>query len=201
MTDPRTTRGNDRRAVAVEVARRVLVDDGFEAFGMRRIAELVGMRLGNLQYYFATRDDLLEAVLRAEGARDLAALRASPEIPDDPGNPDDPERHLTDALGVLLHEWESEGGSVYAPMILLAVHDERFATVCREIYAAFYAELAVVVRRVDPTTTAAQARSRAILITALVDGAAVQQTVISAPARRRLLADLGRLAIGLARGD
>ena len=198
MTEQRTPRGNDRRAVAVEVARRVLVDDGFEAFGMRRIAELAGMRLGNLQYYFATRDDLLEAVLRAEGARDLAALRAAP---DDPENPDDPERHLTGALGVLLHEWGSSGGSVYAPLTLLAVHDQRFATVCREIYAAFYAELAVVVRRVDPTATAAQARSRAILITALVDGAAVQQTVIGAGARRRLLADLGRLAIGLARGD
>lgn len=194
MTEPRTPRGTDRRAVAVAVARQVLVVDGFEAFGMRRIADLAGMRLGNLQYYFATRDDLLEAVLRAEAERDLDALRAGS------GDTDDPATHLTDALGVLLHEWGSEGGSVYAPMTLLAVHDERFATICREIYAAFYAELAAVVRRVDPTATAAQARSRAIVITALVDGAAVQQTVIGAAARRRLLADLGRLAIGVAQG-
>lgn len=194
MTESRTPRGTDRRAVAVAVARQVLVADGFEAFVMRRIADLAGMRLGNLQYYFATRDDLLEAVLRAEAERDLDALRAGS------GDTVDPATHLTDALGVLLHEWGSEGGSVYAPMTLLAVHDERFATICREIYAAFYAELATVVRRVDPTATAAQARSRAIVITALVDGAAVQQTVVGAAARRRLLADLGRLAIGVAQG-
>ena len=192
MTGPRTARGNERCEVVLAVARRLLVAEGFEAFGMRRIAELADMGLGNLQYYFATRDDLLDAVLRAEAERDLAALRAGSS---------DPVRQLTDAVAVLLASWVSDGGSVYAPLTLLAEHDERFARLRTEIYDAFYAQLAAVVRAIDPSASGAVARTRAVLITAVIDGTSMQLGVLGPTARRRLLADVGRLVVGVARGD
>jgi len=189
---PTRTRGDQRREELVALGRQILVEEGLEAFGMRRIAERAGMRVGNLQYYFATRDDLLEAVARAEFERDLAAVR-EPE--------DDPECRLDCALRVLLAGWADGGGSVFAPMSLLALHVERFARLRDEIYEQFYAELAAIVRAVDPAASRAEATTRAVLITALVDGTAVQLGVVGPTVRARVLDRMSALAVAIARGS
>jgi DNA-binding transcriptional regulator YbjK len=195
MTAHRTAQGAARRAGLVAVARRVLVDDGLEAFVLRRIADAAGMRLGNLQYYFPTRDDLLEAVVRAELEHDLAALHVTGG-----DAAADPQRRLAGAITLLLAGWRDGGGGVYAPVALLALHDDRLATLRRDVYRRFYAELAAVVRAVDPGATAQDAKARAVLVTALVDGAALQLGVLGAAARGRLLADLTPVAVSIARG-
>jgi AcrR family transcriptional regulator len=189
---PTRTRGDQRREELVAVGRQILVEEGLEAFGMRRIAERAGMRVGNLQYYFPTRDDLLEAVARAEFERDLAAVR-EPE--------DDPECRLSCALRVLLAGWSDGGGSVFGPMSLLALHHERFATLRDEIYVQFYGELAAIVRAIDPSTSRAEATTRAVLITALVDGTAVQLGVVGPTVRARVLDRMSALAVAIARGS
>jgi AcrR family transcriptional regulator len=58
----------------VAIAREVLVDHGLERFVMRDVAARAGMTLGNLQYYYPTRMDLLEAVARSDLESDLAAF-------------------------------------------------------------------------------------------------------------------------------
>ena len=74
-------KGEQRRQDILACARTLLVEDGYDGFVLREVAARVGVTLGNLQYYFATRDDLLEAVIRAEfgrNQRDIAALSAGP---------------------------------------------------------------------------------------------------------------------------
>jgi AcrR family transcriptional regulator len=193
MAAHRTVRGERRRDEIVAIARRVLVDEGLDQFVMRRIAERAGMQLGNLQYYFPTRDDLLEAVVRAEFARDLAAFETTT---------DDPARQLAEVIAVLLAGWAEGGTRVYTPLALLALHDARFASLHEEIYQRCYAEVAGIVRRVDPTASRAVAHHRATLISALVDGVSLQGDVLVGPrSRRRTLGHVGRLALAIARGD
>ena len=44
-------------------ATQVFIDEGFASFGLRRVAQAMGISLGTLQYYFPTLDDLLGATL------------------------------------------------------------------------------------------------------------------------------------------
>ena len=76
VTVPRRmqSKGEHRRADILAVARRVLVGGGYDRFVLRESAGRVGVMLGNLQYYYATRDDLLEAVIRAEFAVNSAEI-------------------------------------------------------------------------------------------------------------------------------
>ncbi|QNE21041.1 TetR/AcrR family transcriptional regulator [Kribbella qitaiheensis] len=78
-----SSRGEGRREAVLRVARDVLVKEGYDQFVLRRVAAAAEMKLGNLQYYFATRDDLLEAVIRAQFEPDLTALRVATDLPDD----------------------------------------------------------------------------------------------------------------------
>lgn len=168
MTGRRSARGEATRTAVLDAARAVLINDGLERFVLRDIAARSGITLGNLQYYFATRDDLLEAVIRAEFDRDLATfgrLVADRTAPTD---------ELADISRGLVENWCTGGGSVFAALSLLAYHDERFARLNAEIYATFYAELGDLIRRIDPRASDEEVGARVLLVTSLLDGVALQ---------------------------
>jgi AcrR family transcriptional regulator len=165
---PLPTKGEQRRQDILSCARKLLVEDGYDCFVLREVAARVGVTLGNLQYYFATRDDLLEAVIRAEfdrNKREIAGLSAGPRPP---------REKLAAIVRHLIHVWAKDGGRVYVVMSLLAIHYERFSKLHHEIYDAFYDGLVPVLRELRPKLKQAELRRLARLVTTLVDGALVQ---------------------------
>ncbi len=165
---PSRSKGRQRQQDILAVARRVLVEDGYDCFVLREVAARVGVTLGNLQYYYATRDDLLEAVIRTEFERNRR------EIAERSAGRRPPREKLASIVRHLLNAWAREGGRVYVVMSLLAIHHERFAALHREIYGAFYEGLLPVLGELRPGRTVPELRRRARLVTALVDGALVQ---------------------------
>jgi len=177
----------------VAIATDVLARDGLDRFVMRRIAGLADMKLGNLQYYFPTRDDLLEAVVRSEFILDLAAIDAVEES--------DPHGRLSGIVDALSSRWFARNGSIYLPIAVLALHDQRFERIISEIYAEFYALISDVVRVIDPSATTATAQQRAYLMTSLLDGASLQPGRNNPAIRDSLVNDLKRLAASIATGQ
>lgn len=181
-------KGEARRAEILAAARAVLVDEGLDRFVLREIAARVGILLGNLQYYYATRDDLLEAVVRAEFARNAAEVSA---LAHGRGSPD---ARLAAITRHLIDVWARAGGRVYAAMSLLALHQPRFRALHREIYLAFYESLLPVLREVRPGARRSELLAVARLVTTLIDGALVQVP------GRGFVADAVTAAVRLARG-
>lgn len=161
-------KGELRRAEILAAARRLLVEDGYDRFVLRELAGRVGVMLGNLQYYYATRDDLLEAVIRAEFAANQAEIAAIA------GGPGSADTRLAAVTTHLIEVWAREGGRVYAVMSFLALHHPRFRTLHREIYAAFYESLLPVLRELRPRARRAELLDAARLVTTVIDGALVQ---------------------------
>lgn len=161
-------KGEARQAEVLAMARRVLVEDGYDRFSLREIAARVGVTLGNLQYYFPARDDLLEAVLRSELARDqaeLATVAARARSPRDA---------LAAVVRHLIEEWTREGRRVYVVLSLLALHQPRFAAFHREVYARFYEALVPLLRDLRPEAERAELLRLARILTILLDGAVLQ---------------------------
>lgn len=165
---PVAAKGDARRTEILAVARRCLVDDGYECFVLREIAQHVGVSVGNLQYYYATRDDLLEAVVRAEFEMNRSDIRRISAL----SSP--PRERLAAIAEHLLHVWAADGGRVYAVMSLLALHNDRFCALHEEVYRAFYAGLMPVLKELQPAAKRAGLLRTARLITTLIDGALVQ---------------------------
>jgi len=181
-----------KRDQIVAIATDILARDGLDQFVMRRIAELADMKLGNLQYYFPTRDDLLEAVVRSEFVHDLAAIDAV--------HGSDPHGRLSGIVDALSNRWFVRNGSVYLPIAVLALHDQRFERIISEIYAAFYTLMSDIVRAVDPAANQATAHQRGFLMTSLLDGASLQPGRNDPAIRDSLVDDLKRLAASIATG-
>jgi AcrR family transcriptional regulator len=186
-----SNRGQARRDVVLAIAREVLVEEGFDQFVLRRVAAKAEMKLGNLQYYFATRDDLLEAVIRAEFDRDLEALRQATAVESADG--------LRAAARALVRNWTTGAGNVFTTMSLLAYHHGRFRALNSEIYATFNRELGVLVRQVSPDVRDAEVLARARLITSVLDGVALQIHAGGA-GRRDLTNRAAELVVAVASG-
>lgn len=161
-------KGTKRREEILQLARGVLISDGFSQFSMRDIAGRADMKLGNLQYYFPSREELLEAVVRAEFEANLAAIQS---IGDAPG---EGAKALSDAARYLVRQWLSEGACIYAVMSFLAMHEERFRNLHREVYEQFYEALDPLLMRAKPTMKKAERVRKVRLVTSLMDGALLQ---------------------------
>lgn len=165
MTDTQPmTKGEQRRADVLQIARSHLITRGYEAFSMREVAADLGTKLGHIQYYFPTRDDLLEALVREEFRMNLAAIEAvthgvEPTI-----------SALEASVRKLVALWTSGGARVYVVMPFLAMHNERFRALNAEINSQFYDVIAQLLRAMAPETPERDLKTRARLITAVMDG-------------------------------
>ncbi len=118
------------------------------------------MKLGNLQYYFATRDDLLDAILRAEHSADFVQISAETEV---------------DAIiEALVGRFADPNPSVYALVGALAAHNRQLMTAWAEVHEQIYGAISGLIQRFDSSVTPSQARIRAILVMALIEGAPTQ---------------------------
>ena len=191
-TSSQSAKGANTRARILTETRRVLIDEGYDAVVMRSVAETVGIQLGNLQYYFPTRDDLLLGVMTAEAASDIDDIRAVAVS----GAP--PLEVLTELVSHLVTKWRSDSGTVSATLGFLRMHKPDFDAAYRAVYVAFYREIEDAIERVQPGLRRAVYRRRARLLTALVDGAAMQ---IDVGPRRGYVESVAVAALHIALGD
>jgi AcrR family transcriptional regulator len=63
----------DRREALIDAGLQILREEGLAGFTQPKVAARVGLRQGNLTYYFPTRVDLMAAVARVAVERQLAA--------------------------------------------------------------------------------------------------------------------------------
>ena len=161
-------KGSATRQRIVDEARRTLVADGYDALVLRTIAERLDMKLGNLQYYFRTRDDLLLEVIRNEARSDLEVIRGIAEH-DQPGT--DVLRQLVRSL---VSKWRSDSGIVFTTLMFVAQHRQPFATAYREVYTEFYGVIERAIEHAQPGHDPRTYQQRDRLLTALIDGAAMQ---------------------------
>ena len=163
-----TAKGLSTRDRIVKAARQRLVDGGFEALVMRELADSLGMKLGNLQYYFRTRDDLILEVIEAEAVIDVQAIADNLE------RYESPAAAFHAIVGDLVARWRGHSGVLFSLLGNLASHSDPFRQLYRRIYLRFYDALESLLNEMNPALTDEEVTLRVRLITALVDGSSMQ---------------------------
>ncbi len=162
-----TSKGLQRREQILAVARKLLVEEGFNGFVLREIAARSGMTIGNLQYYFRTRDLLLEALTRTALSDDLEVLNAIAE------NGRQGEAQLRELASVVLRQWLGDSGKIYSAAAFLWRSQPEYRSMVGELYSQFYEHLIVVLKQLQPRARRQTLLAKARLITALLDGAVI----------------------------
>ena len=167
------TKGERRRAEILQLARTQLIARGYDAFSMREVAAAADTKIGHIQYYFPTRHDLLEALIREEFGANLKAVQTIIE------QGHTARSTLEHIVRELVRLWLSDGAQIYIVMPFLALHEERFRKLSGEIYGRFIDMLADVLAATDPDIPAKTIRMQARMITAVMDGRLFQ--TVSSP--------------------
>lgn len=156
-------KGKRQRQEILKLSKMVITHEGVDKIIMRQIASRCSMELGNLQYYFPTRDDLLEAIL-ADVFQSDAAIYASVSGQGD----------LSQTIGAMLAYWQGDHGKIYHRILHDRPKHPRFRRLNHRMYKDFYSRLMGVLDEAKPGQTPEQLLTKAKLITSLLDGVGLQ---------------------------
>jgi AcrR family transcriptional regulator len=162
---PARSKGRDTRERIIAVARCILVDEGYDHFVIRRIAARAGIRPGNLQYYFANKKELLQAVLELELARYHEAYATVTN------GKFGKNAAILAVVDFLLEEIKVKATcNIWYTVWALAPQDADIAALMDDWYQKYLRELKSVIRAANPAISNRRAGHVAALLTAVMDG-------------------------------
>ena len=143
-------KGQETRELILRTALSILIEEGYRAMSMRRVAAACGMKFGNLTYHYRSREDLvrelLEAVIRSY-EREFEQIIHMPGVP--------AEERLNRICNLVLDDIRSKKTTHFFPELwALSNHDAFVLDRVQELYTRARAPLLEIIAemRLDLTT-------------------------------------------------
>jgi AcrR family transcriptional regulator len=185
-----TDKGRRRVLGVLDCALDIAAREGFEEVTLREVARRLGMSIGNLQHYFATRESLVEAMLSYVVQQyDIAygelegMQNASPT-----------ERLILVVRYLLADIRNPRTNGIFFELWALANRSDFASDIMTQAYRHHIDHLERLVADLHTDRSATQARAKAVLIAALIEG-----LMVFLAARREIYFDdseVVRMAIG-----
>ncbi len=161
------SKGKAREEDIIIAAQTVLANEGYEQFTLRNVADKVGMRLSHLQYYFATKGDLVRALL-AHVAQDYAQKTAEvlAQVPDTP------TARFMAWIDYLLHDcWDPRTRHFFVQLWGLAEsEDASSGELLQDFYATDITEIRRLLEELSPHLDNRLLGQRATIIAGVIEG-------------------------------
>ena len=162
-------KGITRLISILDAAREVLIEAGYAGLTMRKIASRAGISIGNLNYYYRTKEDLLRDLLEYvindyleefERRRLLAGHS--------------PEKQLQAVLKFWIEDLNTPETTVFFPELwALGNHDPHIAELVDDLYAKARLPLNELIPQINPTLTRKEAERMALYMCAAMEGLTV----------------------------
>ncbi len=168
---PVTKKGTSTRTKILTQARLSLVEKGYAGMVLRDVAQSCKMKLGNLQYYFPSRDALLTAIIEEEAINDLEVVSAILKTDQSP------EMKLRKVVSELVRRWRGDSAIIFSTLNLLVLHDENYRAIYDRTRLAYYDVLEEIIADNSSGETTSEYRIRARLLCSLIDGVPYQISI------------------------
>lgn len=139
-------RGRERVADILATARTILVNEGIANLTIRRVARDLNISVGNLAYYFAGKESLLQAIVEdVIRGYDEEFERASTLFPDSP-----PARFRATLRYLIDDARRSEVRGFFYQFWGLSTHNELIAAAREQMYSHFIEQTAELLQAIHP---------------------------------------------------
>jgi len=192
-------KGQHRAGEILLAARAVLVEEGYAALTTRKVAQRVGIRQSNVQYYFPAKVDLVRALFEsaiADHARAVARRMAEGRM--------SARQRLTWAIDQFMSSNQSlEEKAFLRELWAMAAHDPDVADAMNAFYRRWVDLTAANLLEISPELGLRRAQRRALVIVSLVDGLSLFHGAagLDHPATRGIEAEVRAVVMSLASGD
>lgn len=159
----------DTRQTIVDAAQKIFVDEGYNRFTLRKVATAAGVSLGNLNYHFRRKDDLLTALLEHVIAGYLLEFDRRRVAAGD-----SPEKQLEAVLEFWIDDLLKLDTTIFFPELwALANHDGEVASMTDRLYQRARQPLIALIPEINPTLSATEVEQRALVMCASMEGLTV----------------------------
>jgi AcrR family transcriptional regulator len=159
-------KGLARLLSILEAARDIFVEQGYSSLTMRKVATQANISIGNLNYYYRTKEDLLRDLLdfvinpyleEFERARENAG--------------DSPEKQLRAVLRFWIEDLGTPETTVFFPECwALANHNPFVATLLDDMYIKARETLVDLIPKINPSLTQKESELQALYMCASMEG-------------------------------
>lgn len=160
------SKGQRRVLSIVAAAENVLIEEGYHNFSLRKVAAAAGIKLGNLQYYFPTKDELVKTMLDQViqvYLDDLVELSES--------SGDDPKTLFKNVLKHVFYDLNNKKTTVFFPEVWsLSNHETHMTQYLDSMYGQYRKQLDEIILRINPRLTRAQAQRISLFICSSHEG-------------------------------
>ena len=159
-------RGRTRVEDILTCAQGILVREGIAALTTRRVARELGISVGNLAYYFASKDDLLQALIsHVIGGYDRELQREAASFPDQPA-----ERFKAFLRYMIEDARRPEVHAFFYQLWGLSSHDPAVAATRDDMYTHFAAQTTDLLRGLRPGADRRELEMLAIIVLNSLEG-------------------------------
>lgn len=160
------SRGTETVDAILKAALHVLIEEGAEAFTVRRIAAACGLRVGNVSYHFPKKEMLVQVMLDDIMDNYNTKLEVNvrqPELSD--------EDRLRLVIVICLDDIGSKRTThLFTELWALANHNDFIADRVRSFYAKVHDVIGEYVQRINPALNADDVHTLSLFISASMEG-------------------------------
>jgi AcrR family transcriptional regulator len=161
-----TSKGADRAAAILAAAKNIIVAEGFSGLSYRNIAKATGIAVGNVNYYYPSKDDLM--VDLANFIFDRWDERFQKRVPS--ALTDDRAIFLFSVRFMIEENKRDRTISLLMEMWAFSNHSPSVAKMLDAFYGKMRAWIAGMIGRVKPELDPQRLALRAALVTAQIEG-------------------------------
>lgn len=159
-------KGQARIEAILDAAAEVLISQGYKKLTLRQIALQAGITVGNLTYYYRSKEallkDLLEKILSTYLDEMDRIVKASGDSPED---------HFVAVVEYLIEDLNTQRTTKFFPELwALANHDDYAAEMMENMYADERQALAELVHAINPKLDEQQINHLALFISSSIEG-------------------------------
>jgi len=159
-------KGQKAAIKVLDSAEDLLINDGYQSLTIRKIASRCGITPGNLQYYFPSKDVLVEALLNKiiQGyLEEFERLRQDAGI--------DPVMQLKAVLTHVITDLNNKRTTHFFPEVwALSNHEYPVTKSLDEMYGAYREVIKEIIIKINPSISEERATDLALFITASLEG-------------------------------
>lgn len=162
-------KGHENREAILQAALKVLVDEGYAAMTMRRVAKECGLKFGNLTYYYRSHNDLVHALLEAVVSAYEVEFDRILQTP-----VSDPSERLKNYCRLVLDDLQTRKTTHVFPEIwALSNHSDFVAERMNELYRRARAPLLEILLEMRPDLPDQARQDLALFVSASMEGLTV----------------------------
>ncbi len=159
-------KGQETRELILRTALSILIEEGYRAMSMRRVAAACDMKFGNLTYHYRTREELVRALFEAVIASYEVEFDAITHVPDLP-----PEERLQRVCLLILDDIRSKKTTRFFPELwALSNHDPFVFDRVQDLYVRARAPLLAIITEMRADLTPEECQIVALFISASMEG-------------------------------